>query len=92
MQAEVLKHEQGHYAIAYLQQQELLRTLGRTRFGRDYNIVAKQIFDRIDAKYRKLNTAYETETNHMVNREQQVSWDKYLARCLEYMPPLVAGN
>ncbi|MEO6150513.1 MAG: hypothetical protein ABIN95_05110, partial [Mucilaginibacter sp.] len=92
MQAEVLKHEQGHYAIAYLQQQELLRTFGRTRFGRDYNIVAKQIFDRIDAKYKRLNTSYETETNHMQNRVQQASWDKYLARCLEYMPPLVAGN
>ena len=92
MLAEVLKHEQGHYAIAYLQQQELLRTFGRTRFGRDYSIAVKNIFDRIDDKYRRLNEQYERETNHMQNRTQQASWDRYLARCLEYMPPLTAGN
>ncbi|RCH54471.1 hypothetical protein DJ568_11640 [Mucilaginibacter hurinus] len=92
MLAEVLKHEQGHYAIAYLQQQEVLRTFGRTRFGRDYNIVARQIFDRIDAKYQKLNKAYERETDHMQNRVQQASWDKYLAKYLENMPPLMVGN
>ncbi|RZL13419.1 MAG: hypothetical protein EOO89_17575 [Pedobacter sp.] len=92
MLAEVLRHEQGHYIIAYLQQQELLRTFGRTLFGRDYNMVATNIFNRIDAKYSKMNTTYEKETNHMQNRDQQVSWDRYLARCVEYMPPLVANN
>ncbi|RVU01704.1 hypothetical protein EOD41_07010 [Mucilaginibacter limnophilus] len=92
MMAEVLKHEQGHYAIAYLQQQEVLRTFGRTQFGRDYNMVARQIFDRIDKKYQAMNDNYERETNHMQNRVQQANWDRYLARCLEYIPPIVASN
>ena len=41
MLAEVLKHEQGHYIIAYLEQQELLREVGHTRFGADYQYRAK---------------------------------------------------
>ncbi len=54
--------------------------------------VIKDIFDRIDRKYKSMNDAYEAETNHMQNREQQVSWDRYIARSLEYMPPLTASN
>ncbi|RYY33289.1 MAG: hypothetical protein EOP46_16860 [Sphingobacteriaceae bacterium] len=92
MMTRVLKHEQGHYAIAYLQQQEVLRTFGRTKFGRDYNMVARQIFNRIDKKYQAMNDTYERETNHMQNLTQQASWDRYLSRCLEYMPSIVASN
>ncbi|GAA4332579.1 hypothetical protein GCM10023149_38920 [Mucilaginibacter gynuensis] len=88
---EVLKHEQGHYIIAYLQQQEVLRTFSQTRFGRDYSIVVANIFNRIDAKYHQLNLDYEADTNHMQNRVQQVSWDKYFAKCLDNMPVVGAG-
>src|ERR1700744_3072104 len=36
MLAEILKHEQGHYNIAYLEAQELMRTLRKTVFYADY--------------------------------------------------------
>ncbi|MCR8557731.1 DUF922 domain-containing Zn-dependent protease [Mucilaginibacter sp. BJC16-A38] len=87
MLAEVLKHEQGHYAIAFMEQQELLRTVGKTVFYADYQYVAQSIFDRIDAKYRQLNLDYDADTNHMRNRVQQQSWDTYFKKRLEYMPP-----
>jgi hypothetical protein len=86
MLAEVLKHEQGHYNIAYMEQQELLREVGRTRFEADYQNRAQEIFDRIDAKYKQLNLDYDEDTQHMTNRVQQISWDKYFQRKLEYMP------
>jgi hypothetical protein len=86
MLAEVLKHEQGHYNIAYMEQQELLREVGRTRFESDYQYRAQEIFDRIDAKYKQLNLDYDEDTQHMINRVQQISWDKYFQRKLEYMP------
>lgn len=87
MLAEVLKHEQGHYTIAYMEQQELLRVVGRTRFDADYQYMASHIFDTIDAKYKQLNQDYDDDTGHMTNREQQNSWDMYFKRQLADMPP-----
>lgn len=87
MLAEILKHEQGHYTIAYLEQQELLREVGKTRFGADYQRMAQEIFDRIDAKYQQLNHDYDDDTAHMTNRVQQNSWDAYFRKRLEFMPP-----
>jgi hypothetical protein len=86
MLAEILKHEQGHYTIAYLEQQELLRQVGRTRFGANYQAEAMNIFNHIDAKYKQLNYDYDEDTQHMINRTQQSSWDAYFKKRLEYMP------
>jgi predicted secreted Zn-dependent protease len=90
MLAEILKHEQGHYLIAYLEQQELLRTVSRTVFQSDYQYVAKNIFESVDAKYKQLNYSYDTDTQHMLNRTQQRSWDAYFKKQLEYLP--IADN
>lgn len=87
MLTEILKHEQGHYNIAYLEQQELLRTVGRTVFHEDYLVQAKNILRRIDAKYKQLNQSYDDDTNHMLNKVQQHSWDAYFKKQLEFMPP-----
>jgi hypothetical protein len=86
MLAEILKHEQGHYLIAYLEQQELLRTVSRTVFQSDYQHVAKNIFESVDAKYKQLNYSYDADTQHMLNRTQQQSWDAYFKKQLEYLP------
>jgi predicted secreted Zn-dependent protease len=84
--AEILKHEQGHYNISYMEQQELLRTVGRTVFHADYHTVADRIFDRIDAKYKQLNQNYDIDTQNSTNRVQQHSWDVYFQQRLNYMP------
>jgi len=88
MLTEILKHEQGHYIIAYLEQQELLRTVGHTVFHADYQYQAANIFNRIDAKYRQLNLDYDEDTQHMTNRIQQQSWDAYFKKKLEFLPPV----
>ena len=84
---EILKHEQGHYNIAYLEQQEILRAVSKTVFYADYKVAAKGIFDRIDAKYQQLNLDYDVDTQHMTNREQQHSWDVFFRNRLgaEYL-------
>ncbi|TSD64499.1 DUF922 domain-containing protein [Inquilinus sp. KBS0705] len=84
--AEILKHEQGHYNIAYLEQQEVIRTMERTRFTANYRAEAMDLFNRIDAKYKQLNIDYDEDTQHSVNKQQQHSWDIYFAKRLEYMP------
>lgn len=88
MLAEILKHEQGHYNIAYMEQQELLRTVGKTIFYSDYQARAREIFERIDAKYKKLNVSYDVDTEHMANRDVQRSWDAYFKKQLDDMPPV----
>jgi hypothetical protein len=87
MLAEILKHEQGHYIIAFMEQHELLREVSRTVFRADYQYAAQNIFNRIDAKYKQLNWNYDEDTQHMTNRQQQQSWDAYFKQRLEYMPP-----
>lgn len=87
MMDEVLKHEQGHYIIAYMEQQELLRTVSKIIFYADYRYQAARVFNRIDAKYKQLNLNYDTDTQHMTNREQQRSWDAYFKKQLKVMPP-----
>jgi len=87
MMAEILKHEQGHYIIAYMEQQELLRTVSKTVFYADYQYQADNIFNRIDAKYKQLNLDYDADTQNSTNREQQRSWDAYFQKRLTYMPP-----
>jgi len=80
--AEILKHEQGHYNLAYLEQQELLRTVSHTVFYGNYHAVADAIFDRVEAKYKQLNEDYDSDTQNSTNRVQQHSWDTYFDHTL----------
>jgi len=86
MLQEVLKHEQGHYDIAYLEQQELIRALERTRFSQNYQYEAQALFDRIDARYKQLNYDYDDDTRHMQNRGQQSNWNAFFRQKIKYMP------
>jgi len=84
---EILNHEQGHYAIAYMEQQELIRTVSKTRFDANYQIEASNLFDRVHDKYKQLSLDYDEDTAHMLNHQQQHSWDEYFRKRVEYMPP-----
>lgn len=85
---EVMKHEQGHYIISFLEQQELLRVFNRTRFDENYKEEVTAIFDRVHAKYEQLNRDYDDDTGNSRNVVQQASWDKYFQRKVEYLPPV----
>jgi hypothetical protein len=90
--AEIIKHEQGHYAISYMEQQELYRVLSRTVFSANYRNEAQSIFDRVDAKYKNLNYSYDIDTRHMLNRPKQESWNAYFDKNISNMPPLADNN
>jgi DNA-dependent RNA polymerase auxiliary subunit epsilon len=82
MLAEILKHEQGHYNINYIEQQELLRELESRQYTDNYKEEVSAIFDRIHAKYDQLNKDYDDDTENSRNRKQQASWDRYFQRRL----------
>jgi hypothetical protein len=44
------------------------------------------LFNRIDAKYKQLNTDYDEDTQHMTDRVQQHSWDTYFQKRLQFIP------
>jgi len=84
----VLNHEQGHYNISCLEQQEILREANRMRFSENYQYEARALFDRIHAKYDRLNQDYDIDTRHMLDDKQQHSWDVYFQRRMLYAPPI----
>ena len=86
--AEILNHEQGHYTIAYMEQQELRRTVSKTRFTANYQAEARTIFDRIHYKYQQLTENYDTDTRNSLDKAQQRSWDEYFKKRLVTMPPV----
>jgi hypothetical protein len=87
MMGQILNHEQGHYIIAYMEQQELIRTIARTRFDANYQYQASNLFDRVHEKYKQLSIDYDEDTAHMLNHVQQHSWDAFFRKRLAYMPP-----
>lgn len=92
MMDEVLRHEQGHYQIAYLMQQEMIRTLNQYRYTGDYQRQTNAIFQRIDDKYRQMNIDYDNDTQHMQNRKQQAAWVTYLDREIALVSNLAMNN
>jgi predicted secreted Zn-dependent protease len=92
MMAEVLHHEQGHFLIAFLMQQEMIRELNAFRYTGDYQRQTNAIFNRIDDKYRRMNADYDSDTQHMQNRKQQAAWTTFLDKELTRMNALAMAE
>lgn len=85
----ILNHEQGHYIISYMEQQEILRQANRVQFDpNNYKYQANELFNRIHAKYQELNRNYDAGTQNMRDEEQQHSWDVYFQKRLTNAPPV----
>jgi hypothetical protein len=82
MMADVLKHEQGHYNIAYLMRNELYSILSHHRYTANYQYEIASLFKDVDAKYHKLNNDYETQTQHMADYKNQQKWDAWFNKQL----------
>ncbi|MBS7566186.1 DUF922 domain-containing protein [Mucilaginibacter sp. Bleaf8] len=78
MMAEVLRHEQGHYQLAYLMRQEMQSALSQARYTNNYQAQVNEIFNHINQKYKQLNADYDEDTNHMLDRKQQNAWIDWL--------------
>ena len=75
---DLLKHEQGHYDITALGAREFHDKLdGMTAPNEnDLNKKIKKIRDIIQQKIDTANLNYDTQTNHSLNTQVQVTWDK----------------
>ena len=73
----VLKHEQGHYDIAYLLKCEAYSVLSSRDYDSNYQAEIAAIFNNINAKYQQMNAQYETETANMTNIKNQQKWNAW---------------
>lgn len=86
----VLRHEQGHYNIAYLMRNELYSAFNHQRYTANYQAEISRIFKRVEAKYHQLNDDYENETQHMTHTQNQEKWDNWFSKQLDNAA--IAGN
>lgn len=72
-----LLHEQHHFDITRLGAEEFVKEIANTSFSREnYQKVLVAIFDKVYNQSVELQRAYDTETNHSINREAQFRWNE----------------
>src|SRR5882724_1028400 len=78
--ADLLKHEQGHFNIGLICQQELIRQVKTTVFFKpSFQEKLQQIFTEASNKYDAMGIQYDKETDHSKNEENQKKWDDFFA-------------
>ncbi len=76
--SELLKHEQGHYNIAKLCEEELRKAFENHTYLRpDYRYKIDSIYAEVLHKYLQLEKRYDFETDHMYNRKVQEKWNTF---------------
>jgi len=79
--SELLLHEQGHYDIAKLCEEELIQRFENNEYHRfNYQYKIDSIFEEVLHKYRQLERKYDFETNHMYNKAAQKKWDAFFRK------------
>jgi hypothetical protein len=80
----LLKHEQGHFDLGLICQQEIITQLNNTVFFKaDFQKQLPNIFSSILEKYRLLGIKYDEETDHSNNQAAQDIWNKFIADTLK---------
>ena len=71
-----LLHEQHHFDITRLAAEQFLEELANSNLTADnYQKVLTAVFDKVNNKSAELQTAYDRETDHSINREAQLRWN-----------------
>lgn len=79
-----LQHEQLHFDITRIGAENFLRELSKANFTRqNYNKLLNDIFDRTYAETIAMQHAYDSETNHSINTEEQLKWNTKINAALK---------
>lgn len=74
----LLKHEQLHFDIAGLYAQKLKQAFENYQYSKNFKEEIIDIFNRKKLEYHLMQTKYDDETNHSLNRERQQEWEKFI--------------
>jgi hypothetical protein len=78
----ILRHEQGHYNMAYLMKNELYSVFTHHRYTANYQAEIVELFKQVESKYHKLNDDYEDQTQHMNDIKNQDKWNAWFDKQL----------
>lgn len=82
--AYILSHEQGHFDISEIFARKLYKKIKEYRFNkRSYQKDLKKIYQDILDEKEKMQSDYDRETNHSINKEKQKEWLEKISRELE---------
>ena len=92
---EALNHEKRHFDICEIYARKIRQEISNARLNRyNFNVEVGSIFKKLVTEYRAMQTRYDSETRHSVDREQQKKWNSYidsqLASLSDYSHPTVA--
>ncbi len=76
-----LLHEQRHFDITRLGAENFIKQLVKSKFTKDnYNQVLDSVFDKSYSENITLQNKYDNETQHSINRGQQLIWNDKIAQ------------
>lgn len=82
--ASLLRHEQGHFDIGIICQQEMIQQFNSTVFFKnDFVNKLNAIFKTTMEKYHAMGVKYDEETDHSKNQESQKKWDAFFKEKLK---------
>jgi hypothetical protein len=82
--SELLEHEQGHFDFSILCSLEFEKVVKSTTFLKNnYSQKIDSLFKVTLNKYKLMEIQYDTETNHMFNKNKQAEWNKTLETMLK---------
>ncbi len=79
----LLAHEQGHYDITELHARKLRMLISGYKLGRNIRKDLKVIYKNVESSRYKMQSAYDVETIHSKDREQQLLWEAKIDSLLQ---------
>ena len=79
---EVLKHEQLHFDITELFTRKFRKALEEYVVKRNIRKDVATIYEGIEKQRIEMQLLYDKETNHSINKESQLAWEKKVSKLL----------
>lgn len=79
----LLAHEQLHYDITELHARKLRMLISGYELGRNIRKDLKVIYKNVESSRHKMQSAYDAETIHSKNKEQQLLWNSKIDSLLK---------
>lgn len=88
--SKLLEHEKGHLVISLIHHYKLVDSIKNTELQKlTYKTTLRNIIKHFDNQKNEMNYRYDKVTNHHINHDKQVEWDKNI---LEQLSRYVNNN